>query len=308
MPSIVNDASFRKLVEGHIKHVEKQSYKDIPSYKDRLFKVGSSDSSYEDFFDIGGVPDVPAFSGRIDYLPVFPGFYTKIEHKEYAGGLMFQRKILDDEKYGVLSDRASWLMEASRRTQVKAEMKFLVNAFSNAFEYQTSEEGVALCSTAHLTKSGYATTNGGFNNLSTAALSKTAIAAARLKMRLFRDDLGERIDVGDDLMLIVPDNLQEQAWEICKTPKSLDTAEGNMNFHYQRYDMLVLPRLDETSTKNWYLVWKTRMKRENLWYDRIKPEPGTTWDFETFTLKLKNYFRFSYGFKGWRWMLGSQVS
>jgi hypothetical protein len=297
MPSIINDASFRKLVEGHIKHVEKQSYKDIQSYKDRLFKVGTSDSAYEDFFDIGSVPDIPSFNGRITYLPVYPGYYTKIEHKEFAGGLLFQRKILDDEKYGVLSDRASWLMEASRRTQVKAEMKFLVYAFSSAFEYQTSEEGVALCSTAHLTKSGVSTATG-FNNLSTAALSKTSVAAARLKMRLFRNDIGERIDVGDDLMLIVPDNLAETAFEITKTSKSLDTAEGNMNFHYQRYEPLVLPRLDDFSTSNWYRAWKSRMK----------PEPKTTWDFETYTLKLANYFRFSYGSKNWRFLLGSQVS
>jgi phage major head subunit gpT-like protein len=307
MPSIINDASFRKLVEGHIKHVEKQSYKDIPSYKDRLFKVGTSDSAYEDFFDIGSVPDIPAFNGRINYLPVYPGYYTKIEHKEFAGGLLFQRKILDDEKYGVLSDRASWLMEASRRTQIKAEMKFLVYAFSSAFEYQTSEEGVALCSTGHLTKSGVSTTTG-FNNLSTAALSKTSVAAARLKMRLFRDDIGERIDVGDDLMLIVPDNLAEVGYEITKTPKSLDTAEGNVNFHYQRYDLQVLPRLDDYSTSNWYLVWKSRMKKDNLWYDRIKPEAKSTWDFETYTLKLAQYFRFSYGSKNWRFILGSQVS
>ena len=307
MPSIINDASFRKLVEGHIKHVEKQSYKDIPSYKERLFKVGTSDSAYEDFFDIGSVPDIPSFNGRISYLPVYPGFYTKIEHQEFAGGIIFQRKLLDDEKYGVLSDRSSWLMEASRRTQIKSEMNFLNYAFSNAFEYMTSEEGVALCSTAHLTKSGVSTAVG-FNNLSTAALSKTSVAAARLKMRLFRNDIGERIDVGDDLMLIVPDNLNEVAYEITKTPKSLDTAEGNVNFHYQRYDLQVLPRLDDYSTSNWFLVWKSQMKKKNLWYDRIKPEPKTTWDFETYTLKLSNYFRYSYGFTDWRWMLGSQVS
>ena len=95
---------------------------------------------------------------------------------------------------------------------------------------------------------------------------------------------------------------------ITKTPKSLDTAEGNVNFHYQRYDLQVLPRLDDYSTSNWFLVWKSQMKKKNLWYDRIKPEPKTTWDFETYTLKLSNYFRYSYGFTDWRWMLGSQVS
>lgn len=307
MGSIIESASFRKLVEGHIKNVKQQTYKDIPSYRDRLFKVMSSDSAYEDFYDIGTVPDIPVFSGRIDYLPVYPGFYTKIEPKEFAGGIMFQRKILDDEQYGVLSNRASWLMRAARRTEIKAEMKFLVYAFSNAFEYMTSEEGVALCSTSHLTKSG-ASTSSGFNNLSTAALSKTSVAAARLKMRLFRDDLGERIDVGDDLMLIVPDNLQETAWEIIKTPKSLDTAEGNMNFHFNRYDLQVLPRLDDYSTSNWYLAWKSQMKQDSIWIDRIKPEPKNTWDFETYTLKLAMYFRIAYGHRGWRFLLGSQVS
>ena len=303
--SIINDASFRRLVEGQVQNVYRQAWKDIPSYRDRLFRVLTSDKAYEDWDSIGAVPDVPPFSGRINFLPVSPGFYTKIEHKEYAAGLMFQRRILDDEQYGVLTDRSAWLMEASRRTQIKAEMKPFNYAFSASWDFMTSEEGVALCG-QHLTKSGVSTSVG-FNNVGTSALSKTSVAAARIKMRQIRNDIGERIDVGDDLMLIVPDNLNEEAYEIVKTPKSMDTAEGNVNFQYNRYQLQVLPRLDDYSAVNWFLAWTSQMKKDHMWYDRIKPEPKTTWDFDAYVLKLAIYFRFSNGFRDWRWLQGFNV-
>ena len=307
MGSPVTSADFRRLVEGHVRNVSVQALDFLPSRKTDLFNVMDSDRPYEDFYDITGVPDIPDFGGKVSYLSISPGWYTKIEPRVFAGGIQFERTLLDDEQYGVLAKRAQSLAEAANRTMVKHEVRPFAYAFSSAFEFHTSEEGVALCSNSHTNKSG-ASTSTGFDNLGTSALSKTSVAAARLALRQFRSDIGERYYVGDDLCLIVPDALEEEAWEITNTKIGKDTAEGNMNFHAGRYEIITLPLLDDFDSNNWFLAGKSRMKEDLIWIDRVKPDPSQEWDLDSFILKLVIYFRIAYGWRGWRWVFGNQVS
>jgi len=201
-----------------------------------------SDSAWEEFYSVGAVPDIPEFNGKISYLGIAPGYHVKIEPKEYAGGIQAERKLIDDKKYSVLDNRAAGLMTAAQRTREKLGVRTFANAFSAAFDFMTSEEGVALCSSSHTTKAGTSTASG-FDNAGTSALSKTSVAATRLLMRQFRNDISERIDMSDNLALIVPDNLADTAYEIVNTPKSLDTAEGNVNPQYKRHTVIPYLRL-----------------------------------------------------------------
>jgi len=287
--------------------VTEQTYNDLPSMIPSIFGMLSSDSAWEEFFGVGEVPDIPEFNGKISYLPIYPGYHTKIEHKEYAGGVQAERKLIDDKKYAVLDNRAAKLMRAAARTREKHAVRPFANAFSTAYDYMTSEEGVALCSNSHTTKSGTSTASG-FDNQGTAALTKTAVAATRILMKQYRNDISERIDIGDNLAIIVPSNLEEAAWEIVNTPKSLDTAEGNANFHSKRYQIITWMRLDDYDTNNWFMVDMDRMKEQLKWLDRIKPETKNTVDFETYILKTAIYMRHSYGWLDWRWIYGMNVS
>lgn len=307
MATPVTSAEFRKLLTKGIRKVIEDKWKALPSKRDQLYNVMTSDKAVEQFYAIGSVPDIPVFTGLVNYLPIHPGYSTQIEPAEYAGGLMFERKLLDDLQYNVMTRRAEKLVTAAARTQEKVSVRPFAYAFSSAFDYMVSEEGVALCSNSHLTKSGTSTANG-FDNLGTSALSKTSVAATRIAMRQFRDDISERIDVGDDLCLVVPDSLEEAAYEIVKTPKGLDTEEGNVNFQYGKYEIITLPRLDDYDTKNWFMGWKSQMKQDLIWIDRVKPETKTTWDFDSYILKLALYMRFANGWIDWRWCFGNQVS
>jgi len=272
-----------------------------------IYGMLSSDSAWEEFFGVGEVPDIPEFNGKISFLPIYPGYHTKIEHKEYAGGVQAERKLIDDKKYAVLDNRAAKLMRAAARTREKHAVRAFSNAFSTAYDYMTSEEGVSLCSNSHTTKSGTSTSSG-FDNQGTAALTKTAVAATRILMKQFRNDISERIDIGDNLAIIVPSNLEEAAWEIVNTPKSLDTAEGNANFHSKRYNIITWMRLDDTDTNNWFMVDMDRMKEQLKWLDRIKPETKNTVDFMTYILQTAIYMRHSYGWIDWRFIYGHNVS
>uniref|UniRef100_A0A6H1ZP86 Putative capsid protein n=1 Tax=viral metagenome TaxID=1070528 RepID=A0A6H1ZP86_9ZZZZ len=307
MGNPLDSAAFVRLLDTRLREVSEAKYKDLPTMIPKLYRMLSSDSAWEEFYSVGAVPDISEFNGRLSYLPVYPGYHTRIEPKEYAGGLQSERKLFDDKKYSVLDGRAEGLMESAQRVREKKGALPFTQAFSTAFHYQSSEEGVSLCSSSHATKSGTSTTSG-FDNSGTDALNKTSVAATRLAMRLFRNDISERIEVGDDLALIVPDNLADTAFELVRTPKGMDSAEGNVNMAYGRYEVIPYLRLDDSDTNNWFMVWKSQMKKDLVFIDRIKAELENTVDFETKMMKHSVYMRLACGFLDWRFIFGNLVS
>lgn len=307
MGSPLDSAQFVRLLDKRLRVVSENKYKELKSMIPMLFNMLSTDSAWEEFYSVGSTPDIPEFNGKLSYLGLAPGFNTRIEHKEYAAGIQSERKLIDDKKYGVLDNRASGLMEAAHRTREKKGVRAFANAFSTAFDYMESEEGVALCSTSHLTKAGTPTTSG-FSNAGSTAASKTAVAATRLLMRKFRNDISERIDIGDDLAIVSPDNLVDTFEEIVGTPAGYDTAAMDKNMDYKRYEIIPYMRLDDYDTNNWFMVWKSQMKKDLIWMDRIMPELKNTIDFETYAIKHAIYFRCSYGFIDWRFIYGHNVS
>lgn len=313
MANPISSQQFQRLLDKRLRQVFENKYKEIPSMVPQLYNVMGSDSAFEEFYEVGALPDIPTFNGKINYLSVSPGYYTKIEPKEYAGGVVFERKLLDDKKYGVMDNRVGMLTESAARVQEKIGVRPFANAFSSAFDYQTSEEGVALCSSSHTTKSGTSTASG-FSNAGTSALSKTSIAATRILMRKFRNDISERIETNPDT-LIVPDNLYDTACEaVGYDPRSganseLDPDSANRKINIAR-GIKVIPylRLDDYDTNNWFFVDSAKMKEWLVWINRVKPEFQMTTDFETFAIKNSVYFRVANGFLDWRWVFGHNVS
>src|SRR5574343_853616 len=180
MASPVESNEFRRLLSEGLKQVWTDGkYADLKSPMDRIMGTMSSSRWSEEFFSITGVGDIVPFGGKLTYLPMYPGFYTRIEPAEFAAGIQFERKLLDDEKYGVITARSKTLYRSATRTIDKMKVNALASGFSSAFDYGTSEEGVALFSNAHTTKSGTSTTSG-FDNLITSTLSKTTLAAAQI--------------------------------------------------------------------------------------------------------------------------------
>lgn len=298
MPTPMTDAQFIKLLVKDLREVAENAFDEIPSQLDDLFRVIPSEGAWEEFYEIGGVPDIVPFSGAIQYQSVAPGYWNRIEPKEYAGGLIWQRKLLDDKKYDVLRQDSEGLGSSAKRVREKRGIDILAYGNSSAFTYQAAEEAVAIFSDSHTTKAGVSTTTG-FDNAGTSALSPTSIAATRLLMRKFKNDIGERITIEPD-MLIVPDALADRANEIVGTQKGLDSAEGTVNTNYRRFKVMVVPRLDDVDTNNWYMVDSRLMKKFMVWIDRVKPEFNTTVDFDTMQTKQSVYCRFGGGCLNWR--------
>lgn len=307
MGTPIVSSEFIRLMDKRLTLVEENKYKSLESMIPKLYNVTSTNQQWEEYFNVGSLPDIPEFTGKIEYLPMAPGYHTKIEPKEYAGGIQVERKFLDDKLYNVFDRRAESLVESAHRTREKLGVKTFVNAFSTAFDFMESEEGTSLCSSSHTTKSGTSTASG-FDNSGTSALSKTSVAATRLLMRKFRNDRSERIAMSDNLALIVPDNLVDAAQEIVGTSHGLDTAEGNINPQAGRYTIIPYLRLDDYDTNNWFMVDMDRMKQDLLWLNRVNDDINHTIDFETYLTKMSIYYRVAYGWKDWRWIYGHNVS
>jgi phage major head subunit gpT-like protein len=306
MGSPIISENFIRLLDTRLKEVSENAWSELPSQKGELYRDVPSDSAWEEFFSVGAVADIPAFNGKLSFLTQSPGYLSRIEPKEYAAGLAFERKFLDDKKYAVMSDQVENLTIAAQRTKAKMEVDPFANAFSSAFTFLTSEEGVSLCSDTHTTKSGVSTATG-FDNAGTSAMSKTSVAATRLAMLRLKNDIGERIVVEPDT-IVCGESLADTAMEIVGTPSGYETAASTKNMDYKRYKVLVLKRLDDYDSNNWFMVDSRQMKKHLLWIDRIAKETKMTVDFDTFMTKFSIYFRCGNGFKDWRWIYGHNVS
>ena len=308
MGSPLTSGNFRMLLKKQFDQVSEgvQGVEAIKSKIPEIFTMVSGDKAVNEYYNVGTLGDIPQFNGRLTYLEMSPGFHIKIEPAEFAAGLEWQRKFVDDNQYSVMKDGRGKLMSSLMRTKEKKGASPFINAFSTAYDFQTSEEGVSLCSTAHLTKSGTSTSSG-FDNSDASALSITSVAATRIKMKMFRNDRSELFEAGDDYALVVPLSLEEKANEIVASPSYPSNANDQANFHKGRYEVIPWVRLEDNDTNNWFMVNKSLMKQSLIWIDRIMPETNLTVDFETFALKDSIYARFAWGQLDWRFILGHNV-
>lgn len=313
MGNPLTSSQFMRLLDDRLRKVYVDSFQELPSMVDKLFGVIKSDKAWEEFYGVGAVPDIPAFNGLLEYLSVAPQYYTRIEPKEFAGGIQIERKLLDDDRYDVIKTRQNGLVNSLYRVKEKYGAQAFAYAFSSALTFATSEEGTALCSSSHTTKSGASTTSG-FSNAGSTALSKTAIGATRILMKRFRNEVGQRIVIEPDT-IIVPDSLYDTACEAvgrnetgASSALDPDSANGKINPQYNRWKIIPYPRLDDYDTNNWFMVDSKQMKEYLLWINRVDPDVTTEKDFDSMMFKQAVYARFGYGFTDWRFIYGMAVS
>lgn len=256
---------------------------------------------------MGGVPDPAEFNGTITYQSVAPGYWTKIEPKEYAGGIVIQRRLLDTDRTDVIESRPKGLATAANRKMNKIAHEPFIHHDSSAFTFMTSEEGVALCSNSHTTKAQGVSTATGFDNLSTLPFDAVNLEAMRLQSIGLRDDIGERFVTNFDT-IVHGSALSEKVWEVVKSEGKVDEMTNNANFHRGRWKSIELPYLDDYDTNDWFIVDSMAMKENLKWINGVPLEFNSTTDFDTMMRKYADYFVIGWGFTGWRWVVSSSVS
>lgn len=301
----ITSTQMADLLDRRFTKIFVDQYNQIPSMLSELYVVTSArKGADEKYSEVGDLQDFDEFTGTLSFDDFSQGFDVTATHVEFAKGMSIQKKLIDDDLMGVIDGRPRMLGTAAKRTRESHAARMLTLAFSIDSKFYTHSEGVALCSNSHTTTSGASTTNG-FDNLLTSALSAVALTTARIQMVGFRDDRANRINIMPDEMWI-PVDLYETAFEIVQSMGKVDVADNNANVHKGAYTIKQWNYM--TDTNDWFLMDST-LRRDNVkWFDRIGLQFGRAEEFDTFNMKWRAYMRYSNLYRGWRWVLGNQVS
>ena len=300
MPSIALTENFGDLLDARVKKIFDKEYKERvdTSYISALFGMESSTRNYEIVSGIGGMQDMQAFDGSISYDSVGQLYSKTFEFPEKALGFKIERKLYDDDMFGIM-DREPWQMAVSAsRTREKEGAAI----FNGAFTGTDGPDSVSLCNGSHPYSPDDATTQ---SNSGSTAMSATAIEATRrIGYTSIYNDRGELSEVNYDTILCTVAN-EETGYEVINSKGKVETANNNINFHKGRYNMIVWPRL--TSSANWWMLDSTLCKKFLLWWDRVNDGIAMDRDTDSLVAKWFKYERYSAGWADWRPIYGHDV-
>jgi len=301
MPGIHITENFGDLLDARVRRIYDKEYKENidESMVPMLFGMETSGRNYEIVSGIGGMQDLQDFDGQISYDTVGQLYDKTFTFPEKALGMKIERKLYDDDMFGIM-DRKPWQMAvASARTREKAGAAI----FNGAFVGTDGPDSLALCHASHPYSPDDATTQG---NAGTTALAPASVEATRrIGHTSIYNDRGELMSINYDTILCTVNN-EETAWEIINSKGKVDTANNNRNFHMGRYKLAIWDRL--TDSNNWFMIDSKLAKMFLLWWDRVKD--GIKMDSDTNTLVAKWYVyeRYSAGWADWRPIYGQNVS
>lgn len=230
---------------------------------------------------------------------VIQQFQKDFVHGALAKQVPVSREVIRDEEWGWFQNLGVLFGDAANRTfETKAAQPF-VNAFDTSTH--TSEDSLALCGGAHVNVDG----GNSQSNRGTAALALAGIDASREAMKGFTDYRGEKIGVRPSA-LIVPDELEREAWEFIRSELKPGVATNEKNFYEGLFELFVWGYL--TDATDWFMVDQRLMSRNLLWYQREDLEVFGDGDLFTGTRRIGAYTRFSNGPVDWRFIFGQEVA
>ena len=304
MPVPHSTGNFGDLIDKRVTKLFYDKYKQLPDRIADFYGVESSSDSYEKWSGVGALGDFSQFAGTVTYQAQAQGYDTTATHVPFANGIQIERELYDDDRHGIWERRPVALAQAAQRTRQKHAARIFNNAFSVDSFFYNNSEGVSICSDTHTTNSG-ASTAAGFDNLTTSSLSAVSVTAARIQMRGFRGDVGERLSIMPNKLIIPPD-LYEIAYEIAESEGKIDTANNNANVHKGKYEVSDWEYL--TDTNNWFMLDGSAQKDSLTWFDRVPLEFAMAEELDTLIAKWRAYMRYSCAWWDWRFILGGSVS
>lgn len=308
MPTPATSSAFGDLLDARFQEIFQEN-KDRLQQTDMIPKIYGT-ASYDGRPDIrassvGAFGDFPAFTGSVDYDDLAQGYDVTATPIEFASGFQVTRPLFDDGMFNIMDQKPVGLALAAMRTRQKHAARPFTNGFSVDTMFYSHTEGLPIFSNSHTTTADGVSTASGFDNLVTTALSATAVAAARIQFRNFRDDRGNRFESTPDELIISPDNYDVAA-EIVGSQGKLDTSDNNINVHKGAYKVIDWSYLSDTN--DWFMADSNTRKMYLQWADRIPLEFAFAEDLDTMIAKWRAYMRYTYINKDWRWGLGAQVS
>jgi hypothetical protein len=226
-------------------------------------------------------------------------FKKTFTHTAKAKKVPISREVSDDANFPLMEDIALDIGQTAALTMEEDGASLFNNITTSAVF--TSEDALAIASSAHLNSAaGNSQSNKGTNSLAFAGLGTT-----RLAMKAFTNYRGKAINVIPD-ELIVPDALEEKAWELIRSVGKPEVSNNDANFYNGRFTLYVWHFL--TDTNAWGMM-SSRLRRRFLrWYQRIAPEFFGDGDLFAGSRRFGGYMRYSLGCTDWRWIYWNNPS
>lgn len=224
-------------------------------------------------------------------------FTRDFNHVAYSQVVTAERELLDDDRWGISSQIGRALGESANYSIEKD----CADVFANAFTTTLTEDALSLCNGAHLNGLGANSQS----NSGTTAISMTSVRTTREAMRRFKNYTGEEQPSSPNALLIPPE-LEEDAWEIVRSTGRPDNASNAANLYNGMFSLFVWEKLSDAN--NWFMLDMTKAKRQLLLKMRVSPEFFTSADQFSGNRKYGAYMRYSLGPVDWRFVYGHSVT
>lgn len=280
--------------------------------RSELFSSDTSVRAYEETLPIGEMNSEDwdfEDSGRVQYGEFEKGFKARWTHIEFAKGFTVRRKLVDDNLYPgaeipkSLTQRVTKLADNAAIQRERAAVSLFNGAFTGTGLDQygfpfVGPDGVALCGAHPLSPTNPATQS----NTGVVPLTWDGVTDTKVTMQGFTDDKGEPVVVNPDTLLVPPE-LEDQAFRINNSELMPGSAENDVNMQKGRWKNVVWPFL--SSSTAWWMIDSTLRSEHLIWFERVPLEFDAVGDFDTLQMKWRAYMRYSRGFDEWRWIYGN---
>lgn len=287
-------------------------YNTIPDVRSQIYNVSQSDLREQKYLGIGGISHDPmrqyGETGIIPELDMSKGFETVLTAKTFPGRITVNMDDIEDDQYGVVGQQAQRLGRAYANMVQDDAASLFNNAFSTSFN---QADGKPLCADSH--PSNIDDDSNAGDNKDTSELSEGTLAGAYAKMLGFKDDVGNKIGVNPDTLL-VPETRRYNAIKAVQSEYTGYTgASGNyfgnnavnpMGPTHTGLNIIIWNRL--TDGNNWFLIDSSLAKMHAHWNVR-KAVSVSVRDISVQHVQFEIRARYSFGSSDWRWVFGAQV-
>jgi hypothetical protein len=280
---------------------------DFESMIPMLYSKDTSDMQEEYDITFSGLGNFKRFDGTSIKDTMSEEYKKTYTFPEYMNSFDVRRKLWDDRRDKTVMNMAQEFALSYNRTKEEHAAEIFNYAFTATGTFSSGDstagpDAKALCASDHPST---ADASYAGSNLKTTAFSPSAVEADRQDMRKITDGRGNKSQRRMD-MLLVPLELEEDAWELINSKGKVDTADNNSNFHKGRYKLAVWDEL--TDLNNWFSIDEKAMKRALTWYTRVPLETWKKYVEDLATLTFGGYARHGMGYNSWRWCIGHNVA
>lgn len=301
MANPITTGSFPKALLPGVKAWFGDSYKELPTFYNRMFNVIDSDSAYEEFVETSGLGLAPVKpeGSAIQYDSHNQGPTTRLTNVTYGLGFIITEEAREDNKYMKLAkSRSRMLGRAMRQTKEIVHANIFNRAFSSSY---VGGDGKELIATDHPTLNGTQS-----NELTTAAdLSEASIEDLVTQMASATDSRGHRIGLMPKTLVVGP-ALRFEAERLTQSSGRVGTADNDINTINGLFPGGVIVNPFLTDPDAWFVITDIPGEEGLISLQRRALKVEDDNDFDTSNAKFKATERYVPGWVDWRSVWGSE--